>query len=61
MGRGKIAEKIIEKGKDADIFASNTTSITYKDGKIITQESVIEELDYDPSAGQDWNWIDYEW
>ena len=49
------------KHKDADIFASNTTSITYKDGKIITQESVIEELDYDPSTGQDWNWKDYEW
>ena len=32
------------KHKDADIFASNTTSITYKDGKIITQKSVIEEL-----------------
>ena len=49
------------KHKDADIFASNTTSITYKDGKIITQKSVIEELDYEPSAGQDWNWEDYEW
>ena len=49
------------KHKDADIFASNTTSITYKDGKIITQKSVIEELDCDPSAGQDWNWKDYEW
>ena len=46
--------------KEAEIFASVTTSITYKDGKIITQETVREELDYDPSEGQDWNWEDYE-
>ena len=46
--------------RDADIFNSITTSIHYKDGKIINQESVIEELDYDPSKGQDWNWEDYE-
>ena len=46
--------------KDAEIFALVTTSITYKDGKIITQKSEIEELDYDPSEGQDWNWEDYE-
>jgi hypothetical protein len=37
-----------------------TTSITYKDGQIITQHSEVEELDYDPSEGQDWNWADYE-
>ena len=46
--------------KEAEIFASVITSITYKDGKIITQETVREELDYDPSEGQDWNWEDYE-
>ena len=46
--------------RDADIFNSITTSIHYKDGKIINQESVIEELDYDPSEGQDWNWEDCE-
>ena len=44
----------------AEIFASVTTSITYKDGQIITQHSEVEELDYDPSEGQDWNWEDYE-
>ena len=48
------------KYREADIFMSGTTSITYKDGKIITQESIGEELDYDPSEGQDWNWEDYE-
>ena len=44
----------------AEIFASVTTSITYKDGQIITQHSEVEELDYDPSKGQGWNWEDYE-
>ena len=44
----------------AEIFASVTTAITYKDGLIITQQTEVEELDYDPSAGQDWNWEDYE-
>ena len=44
----------------AEIFASVTTSITYKDGQIITQHSEVEELDYYPSEGQYWNWEDYE-
>ena len=44
----------------AEIFASVITSISYKDGQIITQHSEVEELDYDPSEGQDWNWEDYE-
>ena len=42
----------------AEIFASVTTAITYKDGLIITQQTEVEELDYDPSEGQDWNWKD---
>ena len=46
--------------KEAEIFASVITPITYKDGKIITQETYREELDHDPSEGQDWNWEDYE-
>ena len=45
--------------KEAETFASVITSITYKDGKIITQETVREELDYDTSEGQDWNWGDF--
>ena len=44
----------------AEIFASVTTAITYKDGLIITQQTEVEELDYDPSENQDWNWDDYE-
>ena len=46
--------------KEAEIFASVIISITYKDGKIITQETAREEHDYDPSEGLDWNWEDYE-
>ena len=32
-----------------------------KDGKTIIQESIGEKFDYDPSEGQNWNWVDYEW
>ena len=35
----------------AEIFASVKTAITYKDGLIITQQTEVEELDYDPSEG----------
>ena len=48
------------KYRETDIFMSGTTTITYKDGKIITQESVGEELYHEPSEGQNWNWEDYE-
>ena len=49
------------KYRDAEVFASVTTFLYYyKDGQIITQQSDFEELDYDPSEGQDWNWEDYE-
>ncbi|MBT6726709.1 MAG: hypothetical protein HOA75_08095 [Deltaproteobacteria bacterium] len=46
--------------KEAEIFRSFTTYATYREGKIITQKIVSEELDYDPSEGQDWNWEDCE-
>ena len=46
--------------KEADIFNSVTVSLFYKDGKIINQETIFEELDYDPSEGQDWKCEDYE-
>ena len=47
------------KYRDADIFNSVTTLLGYKDGKIISQHTTLEELDYDPSEGQDWIWEDY--
>ena len=43
-----------------DVYTSTISAITYKDGKILKQETVSEQLDYDPSEGQDWNWEDYE-
>ena len=46
--------------KEVEIFRSFTTYATYKEGKIITQKTASEELDYDPSEGQDWNWDDYQ-
>ena len=46
--------------KEADVFTSVTISLKYKEEKIIHQAYAFEELDYDPSEGQDWNWEDYE-
>ncbi len=46
--------------KEADVFTSVTISLKYKEGKIIHQAYAFEELDYDPSEGEDWNWEDYE-
>ena len=45
---------------NADVFNSVMTAIKYKNGKVVNQQTVREELDYDPSQGQDWNWKDYE-
>ena len=47
--------------RDIDIFNSVTTSVHYKDGKIVSQESVIEELYKGPSEDQDRNWEDFDW
>ena len=46
---------------NADVFNSVMTAIKYKNGKVVNQQTVREELVYDPSEGQDWNWEDYEW
>ena len=39
------------KYKEAEIYTSMTTSINYKDGKIISQSTDVEEHDDDPSEG----------
>ena len=49
------------KYREADIFSSATGFFTYKDVRVINQETVFEEIDEDPSEGQDWNWEDYDW
>ena len=43
-----------------DVYTSTISAITYKDGKILKQETVSEPLDYDLSEDQDWNWEDSE-
>ena len=45
---------------NVDVFNSVMTAITYQNGKVISQQTVREDLDYDPSEGQDRNWEDYE-
>ena len=45
---------------NTEIFNSVMTAITYKNGKVVNRQTVREELDYDPSEGQDWNWENYE-
>ena len=47
------------KFRNAEIFDASITAVSYRDQKIIHQESRREKLDYDPSEGRDWNWIDY--
>ena len=44
-----------------DVFFWAIQAISYKNNKIITQETVIKNLDDAPSEGQDWKWEDYEW
>ena len=47
------------KFRNAEIFDASITAVSYRDQKIIHQESRREKLDYDPSEGLDWNWEDY--
>jgi len=50
--------RVMEEGEPS--YNTVITAITYNDGKIITQESVGERVQTDPSEGQDWNWEDYK-
>ena len=45
---------------NTEIFNSVMTAITYKNGKVVNQQTVRKELDYTPSEGKDWNWENYE-
>ena len=47
------------KYKDSDVFMLAKHTFTYEGEKIIRRDVVFEELNYDPSEGQDWNWNDY--
>jgi len=46
--------------KDSDIFMLAKHTFSYESKNIISRDIVFEELNYDPSEGQDWNWEDYE-
>ena len=41
-------------------FGVTIFHLKYEFGTIIHSEVIGQELDYDPSEGQDWNWEDYE-
>ena len=46
--------------REAEISRSFTTEATYREGRIITQKTISEELNHDPSKGPDWRWEYYE-
>ena len=48
------------KYKDSDVFILAKHTFTYEGEKIIRRDVVCEELNYDPSEGQDLNWDYYE-
>ena len=48
------------KFRNAEIFDASITAVSYKDQKIISQESRREELDYEPAKANTGTWEDYE-
>ena len=53
--------RYVKGNKSSDpIYYAIVFMIKYKDGLILTQESLREPLDRDPSEGQNWNWEDYK-
>ena len=46
--------------ESTNMYSSPLSGVSYKMGKLISQQTMREQLDYDPSEGQDWNWEDYE-
>ena len=54
-----IEQKFKSMQTDEPTFSVTITTITYLNGLIITQESVVENVS-DPSEGKNWNWDDYE-
>ena len=41
-------------------FQATIIHLKYEFDKIVHSEVISQELDYDPSEGQNWNWEDYE-
>ena len=42
------------------LYMTLISGVNYRDKKIVRHETALEDLDYDPSEGQDWNWEGYE-
>ena len=61
IGYGEIAEEFAKVNRGVEILGIRRNKGTkLSNVKIIHQDYAFEELDYDPSEGQDWNWEDYE-
>ena len=44
------------KVREGEIFSDLISAVYYKDGKIIKNDTIREEIASDLSEGQDWNW-----
>ena len=42
------------------LYMTLISGVNYRDKRIVRHETAIEDLDYDPSEGRDWDWKDYE-
>ena len=42
------------------LYMTLISGANYSVGKIIRHETAMEDLDYDPSEGKNWNWENYE-
>jgi hypothetical protein len=46
--------------ESTNMYSSPLSGVSYEMGKVISQQTMREQLDYDPSEGQDWSWGNYE-
>ncbi len=51
-GRNRLARETL--------YVTLISGVNYRDEKIVRHETAVEDLDYDPSEGQELNWEDYE-
>jgi hypothetical protein len=42
------------------LYMTLISGVNYSVGKIIRHETAMEDLDYDPGEGKNWNWENYE-
>ena len=51
-GRNRLARETL--------YVTLISGVNYRDEKIVRHETAVEDLDCDPSEGQELNWEDYE-